>query len=94
MFIKGAVIFNPVLIQLVGLCPVVAASTTFVSSVVLSATLCLDLIVISDHTNVYIGKRTRKHEKLVIKKDRRIDREAVRLGTKYARNGDANLFVL
>ena len=45
MFIKGAVIFNPVLIQLVGLCPVVAASTTFVSSVVLSATLCLDLIV-------------------------------------------------
>ncbi len=45
MFIKGAVIFNPVLIQLVGLCPVVAASTTLVSSVVLSATLCLDLIV-------------------------------------------------
>lgn len=45
MFIKGAVIFNPVLIQLVGLCPVVAASTTLVSSVVLSAALCLDLIV-------------------------------------------------
>lgn len=45
MLIKGAVIFNPVLIQLVGLCPVVAASTTFSTSVVLSAALCLDLIL-------------------------------------------------
>lgn len=45
MFVKGAVIFNPVLIQLVGLCPVVAASTTLTSSVMLSAALCLDLIV-------------------------------------------------
>lgn len=45
MMIKGAVIFNPVLIQLVGLCPVVAASTTLSTSVLLSAMLCLDLIV-------------------------------------------------
>lgn len=45
MFVKGAVIFNPVLIQLVGLCPVVAASTTLSTSVVLSAALCVDLIV-------------------------------------------------
>ncbi len=45
MLIKGAVIFNPVLIQLVGLCPVVAASTTLSTSVVLSAALCLDLIL-------------------------------------------------
>lgn len=45
MLVKGAVIFNPVLIQLVGLCPVVAASTTLSTSVMLSAALCLDLIV-------------------------------------------------
>ena len=44
MLVKGAVIFNPVLIQLVGLCPVVAASTTLSTSVVLSAALCVDLI--------------------------------------------------
>ena len=45
VFIKGAVIYNPVLIQLVGLCPVVAASTTLSRAVMLSAVLCVDLIV-------------------------------------------------
>lgn len=45
MFVKGAVIFNPVLIQLVGLCPVVAASTTLSTSVMLSVALCVDLIL-------------------------------------------------
>ncbi|MBQ8015918.1 MAG: hypothetical protein IJ264_07025 [Clostridia bacterium] len=45
MLIKGAVIFNPVLIQLVGLCPVVAAATTLSSSILLSVVLCVDLIL-------------------------------------------------
>lgn len=45
MFVKGAVIFNPVLVQLVGLCPVVAASTSLSSSVMLSVALCAELIV-------------------------------------------------
>lgn len=45
IFKKGAVIFNPVLVQLVGLCPVVAASTSFLSAAVLSAVLCVELIV-------------------------------------------------
>ena len=45
MLVKGAVIFNPVLIQLVGLCPLVAASTTLSTSVVLSIALCVDLIL-------------------------------------------------
>ncbi len=45
MFIKGAIIFNPVLIQLVGLCPVVAASTSITSAAALSLALCADLIV-------------------------------------------------
>lgn len=45
VFIKGAVIYNPVLIQLVGLCPVVAASTTLARAAMLSAVLCIQLIV-------------------------------------------------
>ncbi len=46
VFIKGAVIFNPVLVQLVGLCPVVAASTTLKSAVMLSAIACTELIIV------------------------------------------------
>lgn len=38
-------IYNPVLIQLVGLCPVVAASTTLARAAMLSAVLCIELIV-------------------------------------------------
>ena len=45
IFVKGAVIYNPVLIQLVGLCPVVAASTTLKSAVMLSAAMCVSLVV-------------------------------------------------
>ena len=43
MLVKGALIFNPVLIQLVGLCPVVAASTSLAGSVALSAAFCIEL---------------------------------------------------
>ncbi len=45
VFIKGAVIFNPVLIQLVGLCPVVAASTSLGRATMLSAVMCVELII-------------------------------------------------
>ena len=45
MLVKGALIFNPVLIQLVGLCPVVAASTTLIGSAALSVALCIVLTV-------------------------------------------------
>ncbi len=45
MLIKGAAIFNPVLIQLVGLCPIVAASTTLSSAIMFSVALCADLIL-------------------------------------------------
>lgn len=44
---KGAVRYNPVLVQLVGLCPVIAASTTFMQAVILSAAMCAELLVIS-----------------------------------------------
>ncbi len=43
MLVKGGLIFNPVLIQLVGLCPVVAASTTLAGSVALSVALFVEL---------------------------------------------------
>ena len=37
---------DPVLVQLVGLCPVVAASSTFTQALMLSAAMCLELVVI------------------------------------------------
>ncbi len=43
MLVKGALIFNPVLIQLVGLCPVVAASTSLAGSAALSIALFIEL---------------------------------------------------
>lgn len=44
---KGAIQYNPVLVQLVGLCPVIAASTTFLQAATLSAAMCAELLVIS-----------------------------------------------
>ena len=46
MFIKNAVIFNPVLVQLVGLCPVVAASSSLKNAAILSAVACAELIAV------------------------------------------------
>lgn len=43
---KGALIYNPVLVQLVGLCPVIAASSTFIQALMLSAAMCLELTVV------------------------------------------------
>ncbi len=45
VFIKGGVIYNPVLIQLAGLCPVVAASTTLKGAMMLSVAMCAELIL-------------------------------------------------
>lgn len=49
---KGAVQYNPVLVQLVGLCPVIAASTTFTQAAILSAAMCAELLIISVIANV------------------------------------------
>ncbi len=46
IFIKGAIIFNPVLVQLVGLCPVVAAATNLQNALGLSVVACLEFIAI------------------------------------------------
>lgn len=59
VFIKGAVIYNPVLIQLVGLCPVVAASTTLARAAMLSAVLCIDLVVTCVIASVFFKKLPR-----------------------------------
>ena len=56
MLIKGAVIFNPVLIQLVGLCPIVAASTTLSSAIMLSAVLCVDLTITCVIASAFLKK--------------------------------------
>lgn len=56
VFIKGAVIYNPVLIQLVGLCPVVAASTTLARAAMLSAVLCIELIVTCVIASAFLKK--------------------------------------
>lgn len=47
IFKRGAVLYNPVLVQLVGLCPVIAASTTFLQAAMLSVAMCAELIAIS-----------------------------------------------
>jgi len=46
VFRKGAVIFNPVLVQLAGLCPVVAASTSLKNAAMLSVIAFAELIVV------------------------------------------------
>lgn len=46
VFRKGSVIFNPVLVQLAGLCPVVAASTSLKSAVMLSVVAFAELIAV------------------------------------------------
>ena len=56
---KGAVLYNPVLVQLVGLCPVVAASTTFLQAAMLSAVMCVELIAISVIASTFFKKLPR-----------------------------------
>ena len=46
MLIKNGVILNPVLVQLAGLCPVVAASSNLKNAVVLSLVACAELIAV------------------------------------------------
>ena len=50
---KGAVLYNPVLVQLVGLCPVIAASTTFIQAAILSAAMCVELVATSILASVF-----------------------------------------
>lgn len=46
MLLKNGVILNPVLVQLVGLCPVVAASSSLKNAVILSVVALAELIIV------------------------------------------------
>ncbi len=59
IFLKGAVIFNPVLVQLVGLCPVVAAATNLQRAAVLSVIACIDLIAVCVIASAFLKKFSR-----------------------------------
>ena len=59
VFLKNAVIFNPVLIQLAGLCPVVAASSSLKSAVILSAVAFAELIAVSVIVSALLKKLSR-----------------------------------
>lgn len=59
IFLKNAVIFNPVLVQLAGLCPVVAASTNFKSAVMLSAVALAELTAVSVIASALLKKMPR-----------------------------------
>lgn len=45
IFVKGAVIFNPVLVQLAGLCPVITAATSLKNAALLSVAFCFEIII-------------------------------------------------
>ncbi len=59
IFLKGAVIFNPVLVQLVGLCPVVAAATNLQRAATLSAVACIELIAVCVIASAFLKKLSR-----------------------------------
>lgn len=59
IFLKNAVIFNPVLIQLAGLCPVVAASTNLKSAAMLSVVAFAELIAVSVIASALLKKLPR-----------------------------------
>lgn len=59
VFVKGAVIFNPVLVQLAGLCPVVAASTSLKSAVALSVVAFSELILVCVIASAFMKKLPR-----------------------------------
>lgn len=59
VFLKNAVIFNPVLIQLAGLCPVVAASSSLKSAVILSAVAFAELVAVSIIASALLKKLPR-----------------------------------
>lgn len=56
IFVKGAVIFNPVLVQLAGLCPVIAAATSLRNAALISVAFCAEIIVCCVFASVFLKK--------------------------------------
>ncbi len=59
IFLRNAVVFNPVLVQLAGLCPVVAASTNLKSAAILSAVAFAELVAVSVIASALLKKLPR-----------------------------------
>lgn len=53
-FFKGGFIHNPVLTQIIGICPIVAAATTLKNALVLSLVLTVSLIVNESFTSLFL----------------------------------------
>ena len=56
IFVKGAVIFNPVLVQLAGLCPVIAAATSLRNAALISVAFCAEIIVCCVFASAFLKK--------------------------------------
>lgn len=56
IFAKGAVIFNPVLVQLAGLCPAIAAATSLKNAALLSVAFCVEIIVCCVFASAFLKK--------------------------------------
>ena len=56
IFVKGAVIFNPVLVQLAGLCPVIAAATSLKNAALMSVAFCAEIIVCCVFASAFLKK--------------------------------------
>lgn len=56
IFVKGAVVFNPVLVQLAGLCPVIAAATTLENAALISVAFCAEIIVCCVFASAFMKK--------------------------------------
>ena len=59
MMVKNVVILNPVLVQLVGLCPIVAASSSLKNAVILSVVACAELIAVCVIASAFFKKLPR-----------------------------------
>lgn len=56
IFVKGAVIFNPVLVQLAGLCPVITAATSLKNAALLSVAFCAEIIICCVAASAFLKK--------------------------------------
>ncbi len=56
IFVKGAVIFNPVLVQLAGLCPVIAAATSLRNAALISVAFCAEIMVCCVFASAFLKK--------------------------------------
>lgn len=59
MLLRGAVLHNPLLVRIVGICPVVAVTTTLQTAVLLSAFFCVTFLITQTLTCLFMKKLPR-----------------------------------